>query len=310
MNVVRAGQSTTLELKNKNIKGINFLFRMTHTTDNTAFANNTRYDLKKVDVSIRKISGGSKKEVLIYSGKLAPLAISTTLEDNAFRFSFPETGASQIFVERAHGASTKAIAVQPIYVDFGTVINLDGNDQLIIDCTLDSAAHSSSIDPATSYLQIEAKEGIGLEYYTPVFKALAVPGSQNNFEVSLGDGVQDITFINLDKQSNIAANDVVRKVTIVSDKLNQVDDATELRAKRFSRMLPTEAAARFQNHLLFNSSFDLNNCNLKLDLEETNVTTGENWVVVKYLHKDGQVFAKAQAKERKFTGINLSRLMR
>lgn len=75
-----------------------------------------------------------------------------------------------------------------LYVDFGTVVNLKGNDQLQI--TVNGAGL-----PATSNTVVSSEYGVGVEEFTPSIVIFPVDKTRSNFTLPAFDNVSALTFI-------------------------------------------------------------------------------------------------------------------
>jgi hypothetical protein len=170
-------------------------------------------------------------------------------------------------------------------IDFGTVLNLDGDDELIVDISaptsITATEATTKADSTASSLEVKLIEGIGAQVKTPSIKQYGIPASQATYDQNLGDGVEGITFINKDKETVLTADNVVTNVSIYSDRYSDTLDANDLvatRAKKFE--VPTEPALRHNSYQFLNRL--VNGCKLNIGLNSSNVTASKNFLVVRY----------------------------
>jgi len=255
---------------------------------------NIDFDQCIVDINLQQ--NGVK--TTIYSG---PLGLAHE-ESNwlGLKWNYVRTLTRDSHVLLAHGAANKPINLIPLYIDFGTVINLDGDDYLTVDVRTETTMMpaSSVADPATSYVVVDGLEGIGLQYITPKITVETIQAAEGTWKRNLGDNVMSCIFINKDKNTVLTADSVISIAALTSDRLNYSDSKLRLIQKR-AAMFPniTDSDARGNSFMLIGQEVD--KALLSLTLTSANVTAAKNFVVYRSFETNAATVRKAEGKSQK-----------
>lgn len=273
--IVNFGERETIKLKNTNVDSVNIAVFAKHTTNNTAFAAPL---LDAKEVTVKATLFRNKKRHILFNGTLAPLLMAGNFNNAGFDVVLDE--ATNI-VTLATDTSVKEEAIQPIQLKFGGVLNLDGSDELHIELNSTTSAAGTGVDTSTSYIDFNYNEAIGYEIGIPYLDAHSVSNNKERVQLSLGSGVSYVHFINFDKTTNLAADEVIRTLNMSSDRLNIFDDKKELDVKRLSQFQSlTLSNARNNCYQLHGGEGAADNVDLDLLLNSANVVSSNNYVVV------------------------------
>jgi hypothetical protein len=301
MREIVFGASDKLEIRGGNVAGFTFAAKVVHTTDNTAFAANP-FDASNVMIKATLYRGGRSFQIL--ADVLLPLAVDSAFYTGSFDqlLNIGTVGYQRLV---AAAASTKEVVLQTIVVRFHEVINLSGDDSLLLEVQANSNAIDSNSSAANSRFLFDALEGVGNGFSIPFIRAHSIRASISSDKINLGNGLVDVKFINVDKSGITTANQVLSSVQFQSDKLKSSDSYEELLAKR------AESFQSNADHALRHQSFDLvslskenysgmdtrlNNCDLSFILNSGNVTASKNWVVSRGFYNDAQTLDTAKSR--------------
>lgn len=285
---VNFGEREVLEIKSKSIDGFTFIIKARATTVNSAFSA-TLLDYEKVIIKCT-LSGRGKKDHVIYQGTAFPLFVSSCYFNAGFGQILD--GTSAVTLPAASGVDE--LAQQMFKVDFGTVINLKGDECISFEVYVPSGSGGTDVSEAESHVEFDVHEAVGYEYGTPEINAISLSNNQARIQKDLGDNVVDITFTNSDKTNILATNQVIETVTLTSDRLSYSDSQNELFTKRWSMFYDqTQADNRHQCYKLLNGE-SIDDVSLDMSFTTTNVNSGKNYVVVKKLHTTKGHLARVQ----------------
>lgn len=295
---IKNGTTETVVFKQMNIKALSLTGLIFGKTNNTALGYSEGFDPQKIDIDIELNQRG--KKTTIYKGELLPLLLIQAFFEKEWDKLHPINSNLKRTVQTVkYDTSIKEEAVQPMFIELGGVINLDGSDTLTVEVKVSSDALKTTADANTSYLLCEAIEGIGLQYMTPQYEATVISAQQNIFKEELGDDITSIAFINLDRVSDQKEDVVLKSFDLESDRLSLKDDSNIMFAKRHRSFEEgTDVSIRRQSYMLhFNQEID--KVHVRLDMDSTKVANGKNYLVVQRFKTDGKTIQKAQVKAEK-----------
>lgn len=277
--VISLGTSDRLEARNCNIKGLSFALVLTGLTDNTDFVPATLdFDAIRVDAVLMQHG----RRTTVISGTLGVLSMESNFHNGLFKHASLTRAADEL---RAKDTTVKPICQYSFAIDFGTVINLDGDDLLIVDInaptSVTATEATTKADSAASSIEVKTVEGIGAQIKTPSIKQYGIQASLTSYDQNLGSGVETVTFINKDKNTKLTSDNVITTASIYSDRYSDTLDMNDLyveRAKKFE--VAAEAPLRYNSFQLLNRL--VNNCKINLGFTSANVTASKNYLVVRY----------------------------
>lgn len=309
MKSILFGNSDQMKVRGSNVNSILLAAKVQHTTVNTAFAANP-VDFSKVNLKVTLQRKG--KTYTIYNDVVLPGALDSCFYGGQFdQLLNIGTIGYQRIVAAAGGVDE--VVLQTAEIRLHENINLKDNDELVIEVIANSSALDANSDAAASYLYFDYKEGVGVGKSIPIMRTYQIQASQSSDEVSPGNNVVGLKFINVDKAGITEANKVLQSFIVNSDKLPVSDDYYESLIKR---------ASDFQSnadHAIRAQSFDLlqyfknnmsgqdarlNNVVVKLSLNSSNVTASKNWVVWRAYENDQETFERAALAEAKHSAEN------
>lgn len=286
--VINSGQTDTLVVQNKSIKAIDL------TTFAKSSTNNQYAVVNHKGSTIRATLYRDGAATTILSGNVWALTKSGYFFDGSFDFDeTPSTGSSHI-IAVAKSSSVKGEYWTPMMIPLGGIINIKGNDRLEIELQCDFAG--TYCDTAASYVNLDVTECVGLEFVTPVTRAFALQAGQSELTKSLGNNVTNIIGVTSESNS-LTANQIFTNVQVTSDKVKTTYNYGQLIAQR---------AAQFEGNFERDHSFcfytggnELDNCNLDLQLDASNISAGQVYVVAQSYHVKRATIAKARRRAQK-----------
>lgn len=295
---IRNGSTEVIEFKNTNLRGISLDAFIKGKSNNTPITATGGFNLHKIDVGI--VLKGRGSDIIIYKGKLLPLLLLQGFYETTFDRYHPLTSANYCEEILKHDKEVKGEYLQPIFIDFGSVINLDKNDvlELTVEVQTDSLK-TTTCDDVASYLRCEEVTGVGLEYVTPIFEVYSVNNQQNFIEHSFGDNVEKIAFINLDRKSHTKDDFIIKKFNLKSDRLKIEDTSHRLFVKRLQSMEEGQDNSLRKQSYMFLDNIEVDKASIRIELDESKVAVSKNYIMTKAFIMRKSTFAKADLKASK-----------
>jgi hypothetical protein len=296
-----AGNSDKVVYKDVDISGIKFHHNLIAATAGTAI-NTPALDWSKINVKI--LLHQRNKSISMYTGNLLVLLMSQAFFGADWEMISPVAngGAPKLNTTVANAAGVKQISTVTGKVDFGQVLNLRGSDYLEVTVNMDSQVYDSTVDSGVSYMLPIPQYGIGLQMSVPVFRSQVLTTADETPRVNIGDNCKKIFVLNTDKQGILATDQVVKNVRINSDryKVNYTyEELINERVEQFESKAVSDD--RSQNFVIFNGLGDveIDQANLELDLNISNVNTGKNYVFIVSYYTDFDMVNKALQRQQK-----------
>lgn len=269
---VEKGQTDNHKVMGKTIDGLRGYLYLLHTTVNTAFVAG---DLNRNDITIKAVlmRDGARHDIV--NDGLQNLAAFSMFS----RGGFPMWNASGAFISyRDQTAAIKQLAHVPFVIDFGGHINLKGDDYIMLEVRVNNSAFGANVDAAGSYLYMEERESVGVEVATPSIRAVTIQAAQTIVNHDLGNAIDKILFLNLDKDGYKEDTQVVSSASINSDKYKLDAGWHELFAQRVDEYDINYLDGK-QSFLLFNEGVNLNNVSVRMNLVGENVVASKNYLM-------------------------------
>lgn len=309
------GSSDKLEIRGANVSGFNFGFKVSHGTDNTAFAANP---IVPANVFVKCTLYRKKQAHVLFADSLLPLALESAFYSGAWdQLNDVGTIGYQRLVVAA--AATREVVLQTVAIRFHEVVNVAEDDVLLLEIQANSNAIDGNSSTSLSRLLYDYIEGIGNGFSIPFIRSHSLRASISSDKIGIGNDVVSVKFINTDKSGIATANQVLSSIAFQSDKLKISDSYEELLIKR------AEAFHSNADHALRNQCFDLvsvskdnfgghdvrmQNCDLHLQLNSANVNASENWIVWRGYVNEGETYVRAIDRERRHVAENASQYAR
>lgn len=196
----------------------------------------------------------------------------------------------------------------PLMVDLGGVINLFGNDELHIEVTSQLGWQGGG-DSNQSYIEVENRPVIGVEYGVPVIEANAINGGKPTEKYSLGDFVSSVQLLNLQGgKDGQTANAVYNSLTLTSDKYACNENRLRLLARRAAQFETLTVAQQRGENFLYIFESPLMGAQITCEMQSSQVVAGENYILVRRLLVSNTSIARAEAVEAKHRRRNSSNL--
>lgn len=273
------GNGTHREVyKNQSLSGISVNIYL------YASANNTNLYSSDVDfqaINVKAMLKRNGKTIDILNGNLEALVSALCYKSVGF-VQLADTSTNNIL--RAKDTSVKEIQVIPFNLTFG-YLKLQGNDELHIEVSANNH-FSADIDTTLSYIDVVAdseNSDISDAGIVPQIEVISIQQNIPNGQWDLGNDVETVVFVNLDKSGILSANQVLTNCTISSKQISESFDVLTLLARRNQYFeTSAEASARNQSFII-ETNVDMDSCKLDAQFTSANVTSGMNYWVVRRL---------------------------
>jgi hypothetical protein len=213
--------------------------------------------------------------------------------------------ASPVVLAGSYIAANSTFLI-PLKFDFGGIINVDGSDELTIECRIgDASFNTAQLDETKCFIEFDIIEGVGLETTTPYIKSRTIEANQTNPTFDLGDNITEILIANYDKGIDMTtANSVLNNISVDSDKWSRNDSYAEMIARNHSQFTDfIQASFRGQSFRIY-SGYELDNVKLNLNLNAANVAASKNFILYYCFETNDHTVTKAAVKHKKFFHMN------
>ncbi|TXG99097.1 MAG: hypothetical protein E6R08_02870 [Nevskiaceae bacterium] len=280
-----------MELRNRTIRNFSFKVLAKKTAVNTAVTN-SEVDLEQVTI-VGTLHRGGVQHVL-FSGALNVLAMESSWDKALWDIVAPGSTTHIKLVPAAAGVSE--VIMLPTEVDLVHPINLSGDDVFVLQVNVTNRLYDAALDTSGSVIEFDAVEAVGLEYMLPYINQRAIQGGEGRVQLSIGDNVQRVVYLNMDKTNVNEASAPIAQFGVVTDRWSQNDNYHELLAGRVKDFVNiTEANKRLQCfEMLSGPEFD--KTTMDLTLIPANVTAGNNWIVTRQFTVNPKQVKLADAK--------------
>lgn len=288
INISKQNPQSTTSMKNKWIDGFTLSILLT-----TLFGSITA---NPVDTEQLQLKGTLKRngaEIEMFNHTLKNLVILSHLKSSTYDFLAPFT-----LLYTGTPAPGIDTFIVPLRFDFGGPLNLIASDEFVLEWTLNQGFFNASanLDMNACYIAMDETETSEIEFFVPITRSKVIEGTQDNPTYSLGDNITTIILANYDKTSFNLADRVIKTVRLKSDKLNKNDSFDELITKAISYYsTPNEMASRLQNWIIYNGADELDNVDLNISTNPSNVTSSKNYILWRTFYTDNWLVTRAMA---------------
>lgn len=265
--LVSLGEKKSLTFSSTDVRGINLVSYFTRGAGTgQGDPNVIGIDWSRVYINI--VLNQSGKSTQICATTVKPLAQHLNFLNRGYEFS--GNGQSSADYDTNIGSQ-----IGEANLDFGSVINLRGDDSLVCEIRVQSDAINSNYDYPTAYIEADVIEGVGLQYITPKFSTFAINGGESKFSHSLGENVTAVTLQNISSNPTQSYNDTPwQNARLFSDRYNVNDDWGQLWSRRNQYF-----DGYFDRHQSFVLSLETtDDTQVQLDLFPSNNVTNENYL--------------------------------
>lgn len=303
--IIKTGETRELIFANQSVGGLSLKHYVGHGTANTAL---TLDDSNPANIYVKAVLERGRKEFVLFQDSLRVLHQATNIMNGSFNLQ--KVGASTgMIVLLAAVTLVKEIGLWGYSIDFGSAINLSGEDKLRVTVTVNSTSIASDIDSSVSYLDVDTIEAPGdYEFATPYINTYAITANESRIQRSLGDNVTDVIWLNTDKSDQLSASGIISNSSISSKFANISDVYIELLSKQLKYYSAlSEAVDRYQSMILYHGN-PLDQVAIDMQLVSGNVNASKNWLVVRSHYIDGRLVNIANAKREKHTTEKLAKV--
>jgi len=239
------------------------------------------FDATKVFVTVELVRQNVKRT--LYADNLAAVIACSFMSN--FGLLHPLNGGTPDNIVLVQTTGVVEKHVLPYFLDFNSVIDLEGADVINITVQFTAGALSGTylVGNTTSYIDIVEMEMHGFEKVTPSIETNTIKSGESRVSFALGDNIRRIVLLNYDKNTVLAADAPMSIVTLSSDKVNYSKTNEQVMGERQHDfyMAYAEETLRRQCLVLYDGITGLlNKCQVELLLNSANVNTGKNVLVV------------------------------
>jgi hypothetical protein len=266
---VNVGSRQSIVVQNANPKGIDFhLHAYSDTVNEICNAEDT--DMEKVYVDAKLYQKGI--QTTLYAGPLDFLLRIKSFYKNSYAYGVSTTEVTQ-------AAGVKGVICQSFHWDFGSVINLDGEDKIVLDIKVDSdVSGDENFDSSNSYMDVEFVEGVGEQFIIPFTEYRTIQAGEARLKLSLGDNVDGVLFLNKDIASSNLEYCPLESVNVKSDRLNETLTGQRLLLHRKeSFVYPTENTKRYQSFMI--TEGELDECEIDFNFDSGAINVNKNFII-------------------------------
>lgn len=296
MKTVKIGETQQERYKDVNTTGIAVAITLSGTSGVTA--THVNYE----NISFKAILRRGGRDLILFNETLKNL-ISLSEWDTPI-WDMMKGNANPVVLTGAL-STVNSIYLIPLKFDFGGILNIDGDDELTIQCKVGAGSfNTTNFTEASCFVEFDIIEGVGLEVQTPYIKSRVIEAGQSNPTFDLGDNVDEILIANYDKVDMLGATSVLNNISIDSDKWSRNDSYAEMIAKNYAQFSDfVQAIYRYQSFRIY-SGYELDGVKLNLNLNSANVAASKNYILW-YCHEtNDDLVTKAGVKSKKFYHLN------
>lgn len=275
------------EFSNVALDGFNIRINSTSDTVNT-FPGNP--DLSKIKVRAILEQGGEKYEIL--SSTLLPIfADYIALKDmtqNTISSLADATHNTPVTVVNKD-VTVKGVRLWSVPVRFGSGIVLKGSDKLEVTVTVLSNAYATGTEG--NYVEVEANEVVTNQTVVPFIEVLTLPSTESYYSRTIGDNVQTLSLINIDKAN--LYDSPWQNVKLDSDRLEFDKEFSTLWAEK------VDAGSRGGNSVVLLHGQEFDDVNLAIDIATANATNEMNYIVYRHFDTNDEVYDRGAQRHAK-----------
>jgi len=287
---IKPNETRTLEVRDISTDKINLSFYCVHTTVNTPFSGQVINPLYvNIELYLKRPSA-TDKMIPIYNGVFAPVAVDSAKDSSLF----PYAKGSQYRIILAAGGSVKEQIVIPMCIKLHEPITLAKDDVLFCKIYFQSAACAATVDTATSYLLASAMETFNIERFTPRMDVVSITSGQQNLSMSAPPNLCELTFVNLDKTSILSTDAAIVSYN-AGDDSGVYQDLLGRRAGMFDNN--DNDAIMYQTFPIIPPSFPKKRCQFTINMNPTNITASNNYVVMRWVFADQRLASVNQSRK-------------
>jgi hypothetical protein len=291
--------------KNCSLSGFSMPLSITHASTNTAFASGIWVpNLFTVRATLKRWG----KETILFSDNLENVLTTTEIFNPVYEYL---KDTSKNITTLAAGVGVYATGIIPLELNFGSVINLMGDDELVVEVTANPGAFSTTLaNQNSSFMTLDKKDAIGIEYFTPKVRSEVIPTSAANYGSDLGDNVTRVVLLQLDKTTRLTADQVATSFNFVSDRKNSIDTVAEVYARNNALYADAaDAAVRLQT-LVLHDGAEVDRCRVDFTFNGANVTASKNFIGSISFETSQMLLARAYGLSDKHKKADLTKLAR
>lgn len=295
------------------VNGLNIAVLLEGKTANTTVADTgyqttTGFDPSQINLQVDLKRNG--KMFNIVNNNLALLAVEATIMQGGHLWF-------KGLPVQAPAAGKTHIVKRSLFLYFKGHINISGDDELIVNCTVNRGSFGSDINENTATLQIEPNQSIGIEYQLNKLNIHSITAELNQDRVSLGDNVTDIVLHSFESDWN---KPVFRQVSLGSDRLDWTFNDQQLPIRHFS-LFPHEVTdillsqtavgahpLRFPNSFKVHQKDEVDKATLQFTMNSANVQPTRNFVFYWTFETSREMIAKAAEMKDKHDVKNIDKV--
>jgi hypothetical protein len=286
----KIGETQSLTVRNKTLDGFNIIAKYTNP-GNTAIPTTDEVSLRGISV---KMTLNRNRKPITLVNTTADVLFLISEYFSARKIDYVYQGSAQLPMYIV-GGNYGAFLIN--FEFLGKVINLSGDDEVVIEVTVNSSTFTSNCDQNLSIVQFSESEGVGLEYETPRLEVQSIQQGQSNLRLSLGENVDNVYFLNTDNtlRGTLESQAVISSLTFQSNKLNFTKTYIELLCERENDL--NAESSRFQNFQICKGE-DFDNVELDVLLNPSNVAVNKNYVATIRTYQSSRLVELAESRNQ------------
>jgi hypothetical protein len=274
----------------------------------TGYMDLVGFDPSQINVQVDLKRNGSISNLV--NTNLALLAVEATAMKGAHLW-FKGLPVQEKSATKTH------IVKRSVFVYLHGHYNIRGEDELIINVTVNRGAFGSGIDANTATIQIEGNESIGVEVQLNKLHIHSITAELNQDKVTLGDNVTDILLHSFEKDWK---KGIFRQVSLMSERFDFTANEQQLDLRHWEKY-PFEMAdilfantaegahpLRFPNSFKIHQKDEIDKASLSFTLNPANVLATQNYVFYWTFETSKEILTKAVETKMKHDEYNSNKI--
>jgi hypothetical protein len=303
--LVQIGEKKSLSFQSADIRGIDLVSYNTYGSSSGGGDGNVDgIDWNRVYVNITLNQDG--RSTTICATTVKPLAQHLNYMSSGWDYC---SNQQTSILYSGSGGEAGDVQIANARVDFGCVLNLRGDDSLVVEVRVQSDCINGNWT-TDSYIEVDSIEGVGLQYTTPQFHTFAINGGESKFSHSIGDNCTAVSLQNISTNpTGDYSNSPWQNARVFSDRYNINDDWGQLWSKR-TTMFQTDAVATERHQSFCLSTETTDNTQVQLDLFPSNNNTNENYLCYSTFFTNKKLVAKASKRAEKHAKKSVEKVVK
>lgn len=310
---LKINETRTHKVENETVNGLNICCLLESAAVNTdvpetGYMTATSFDPSQINIEVSLMRNG-KSETII-NENLAVLAHFWTILKNGMLWR------KGVTLQASAVAKTHLVS-RSVFIPFAGHINVKGSDVLTVTATVNRGAFGTGVSSATSTIQIETNQSIGVEHAIYKFKSYAIQASQNQDVVNLGDNITRLALISFETDSS---KPIFKSASLSSDRLDFTANEQELILRHWdkfpynsadmamSSLYGTAHPSKYPSTFVIHDKDEIDRAKLQFTMNSANVAASQNFVCWITYVTDQAIISKAVEMTQKHNEQNVAKI--